>query len=73
MEAGDFKAALLELGWNQSEFARKVGMTPVTASRYATGDSEIPLWVERHLSLALEVQRLYNEYVLPHGNAPRSL
>lgn len=67
----EFRETLLSLGWNQTEFSRKTGLTQPTVNRYATGKVEIPLWVERYLGMVLEIERLYTEYVLPLGNAPR--
>ena len=71
MTKEEFRETLLALGWNQTEFARKAGLTPPTANRYAMGEVDIPLWVESYLGMAMEIQRLYEAYVLPHGNAPR--
>ena len=65
MNPDEFKAALKVLGWNQSEFGRKAGLTPATVSRYATGENEIPAWVEKYLGLTAELKRLYAEYVAP--------
>jgi transcriptional regulator with XRE-family HTH domain len=65
MNPDEFKAALKVLGWNQSEFGRKAALTPATVSRYATGENEIPAWVDKYLGLTLEVKRLYAAYVAP--------
>lgn len=73
MTKEEFRETLLTLGWNQTEFARKAGLTPPTANRYAMGEVEIPLWVESYLGMVMEIQRLYHDYVLPHGNAPRGI
>lgn len=65
MTPTQFKDALATLGWNQSEFARKVGVTANTASRYALGAAPIPRWVERHLNLLLDVRRLGARFIAP--------
>ena len=67
----EFKAALRALGWSQSEFARKAGLTPNTSSRYANGDAAIPRWVERYLGVMQEIARLHAQYVEPDTKGPK--
>jgi transcriptional regulator with XRE-family HTH domain len=67
MTPEEFKKALLELKWSQSEFGRKAGLTPTTVSRWATGETEVPRWADSYLGLALEVQRLHAQYIEPKG------
>lgn len=68
MTPEQFKAALKELGWSQSEFGRKAGLTPTTVSRYALGENEVPLWAERYLGIACDIQRLHASYIKPIGS-----
>jgi transcriptional regulator with XRE-family HTH domain len=66
MQPEAFKAALKALGWTQSHFARAVGCTVPTASRWANG-SPIPGWVPVVLGLLTDVQRLHERFVQPDG------
>lgn len=60
-----FTAALAAVGWKQSDFCRKAGLTPQTPSRWANGLNPIPAWVPAYLGAMGEIQRLHSTYVLP--------
>ena len=60
-----FTAAVAAVGWKQSDFCRRAGLTPQTASRWANGVNPIPAWVPAYLGAMGEIQRLYVTYVLP--------
>lgn len=59
----EFAAMLKELGWKQSDFARKTGLTPQTPSNWATGGAPIPLWVRAYLGAMLDIKRLHRTYI----------
>ena len=60
-----FTAAVAAVGWKQSDFCRRAGLTPQTASRWANGVNPIPAWVPAYLGAMGEIQRLHSTYVLP--------
>lgn len=70
MTADEFKESLAKIGWKQSEFARRTGLTPATVSRWARGEVEIPKWVAHHLQLLLDVRRMWFAYVFQDDPAP---
>lgn len=41
-----YSRALLKLGWNQVQSARILGIGPRSSRRYASGDREIPHYLE---------------------------
>lgn len=43
MSAEEFKAAITQLGYNQTEFAKALDLTPQTVSRWCTGARVAPL------------------------------
>ncbi|MEO8136537.1 MAG: hypothetical protein ABI831_21495 [Betaproteobacteria bacterium] len=55
MEPEDFEAVLNSIGWSHSEFARQSGLTLARVSSYATGDHDIPAWVENYLAMMAEI------------------
>ena len=60
-----FTDALEALGWKQSDFSRRTGLTQQTPSRWANGVTPIPLWVGEYLGLLQEVQRLHAAFLAP--------
>jgi transcriptional regulator with XRE-family HTH domain len=64
MNADEFKAALRALGWKQADLARRVEVAPTTVSRWIDGDG-VPGPVAAYLGIALQLQRLYAEFVAP--------
>lgn len=65
MTPDDFTAALAALGWKQSDFCRKTGMTKQTPSRWANGLTPIPLWVAAYLGAMQDIKRLHLAYIDP--------
>ncbi len=65
MNPEQFTAALAALGWKQSDFCRKSGVTKQTPSRWANSLTPIPAWVPAYLGLLLELQRLHAAYLVP--------
>lgn len=65
MSPDEFTAALAALGWKQSDFCRKTGVTKQTPSRWANGQTPIPLWVPAHLGAMLDIKRLHQVYIEP--------
>jgi transcriptional regulator with XRE-family HTH domain len=60
-----FTAALAALGWKQSDFCRKSGVTKQTPSRWANGLTPVPAWVPAYLGAMQEIRRLYQTYIEP--------
>ncbi|MCE1193254.1 MAG: helix-turn-helix transcriptional regulator [Acidovorax sp.] len=67
MTLDEFDAALAALGWKVSEFCRATGLHRNTPSRWRNEGVEIPGWVQKHLGLLLELQRLHAAYLVPPG------
>ena len=64
MQADKLKTILSELGWKQSDLARKLEVTGTTVSRWATGEP-IPPYVDQYLGVMLEIDRLHRLYIQP--------
>lgn len=67
MTPEQFAAALAELGWKQSDFARRTGMSAAAVSRWANGDPPIPLWVGEYLGALRELAAMHARYIRPTG------
>jgi transcriptional regulator with XRE-family HTH domain len=65
MTPDQFTAALDALGWKQTEFCRKTGLTKQTPSNWVRGRSPIPVWVEAYLGAMLDLSTLYRKYAAP--------
>lgn len=65
MTAEAFAAALAALGWKQSDFCRKSGVTKQTPSRWANGFTPVPAWVPAYLGAMQEIKRLHQTYIEP--------
>ncbi|WP_424191830.1 hypothetical protein ACMYR3_10095 [Ampullimonas aquatilis] len=65
MTADEFKAALAELGWKQSDFCEKAGVERNTPSRWSNDHTPIPAWVPAFLGAMLEIKRLHAKYIEP--------
>ncbi len=63
MTPDEFKAALASLGWKQSDFCRKAGVTPNTPTRWVTTQTPIPAWVAAYLGAMQEIQRLHARFI----------
>ena len=60
-----FTATLAALGWKQSDFCRKSGVTKQTPSRWANGLTPVPAWVPAYLGAMQEIKRLHQTYIEP--------
>jgi len=71
MTPEEFTSALAVLGWKQSDFCRKSGVTKQTPSRWANSQSPIPLWVGAYLGAMQDLAMLHAKYIAPakDGNA----
>ncbi len=65
MAPDEFNAALLALGWKQSDLARRLDLDKNTPSRWANGHTPIPGWASEYLGAMLGIQRLHAAYVVP--------
>lgn len=65
MTPDDFTAALVALGWKQSDFCRKTGTSKQTPSRWANGLTPIPRWVSAYLGAMHDIKRLHLAYIDP--------
>jgi len=63
MTPDEFTNALAALGWKQSDFCRKAGVTKQTPSRWANGLSPIPAWVAAYLGAMLDLVALHAKYL----------
>ena len=70
MNPEQFKQALAELGWKQSDLCAKTGLEKKTPSRWATGVVPIPDWVSAYLGAMLDVRRLAAKYTDTKGAPP---
>ena len=53
MTGSDLKSRLSVLGWSQATFARKIGKSQNTISRWISGEiPQIPEWVDAYLNQA---------------------
>ena len=64
MTREEFELALAALNWKKVDFCRAVDVDPSTVSRWM-GGQEIPAWVESHLSLLIDVQKIHKRYIDP--------
>lgn len=64
MQADELRECLKELGWKQSDLARRLEITEATVSRWANGEP-IPAYIAQYLGLVRDVGRLHHQYVIP--------
>jgi transcriptional regulator with XRE-family HTH domain len=67
-----FTAALAALGWKQSDFCRKTGVSKQTPSRWALGQTPIQPWVGAYLGAMLDIKRLHAAYIATGDHIPNS-
>lgn len=65
MTPEQFAHALTALGWKQTDFVRRTGLTTGTVSRWATGQVPIPLWAGEYLGALQELAALHAKYIKP--------
>jgi transcriptional regulator with XRE-family HTH domain len=64
MRPEEFTSALVALGWKQSDFCRKTGVTKQTPSRWANGQTPIPQWVFAYLGAMQDLAALHSKYLM---------
>lgn len=65
MTPDEFAAALASLGWKQSDFCRKTGVSKDTPSRWMTGKTPIQSWVPAYLGAMQDLAALHAKYIAP--------
>ncbi|MDD2920236.1 helix-turn-helix transcriptional regulator [Rhodoferax sp.] len=60
-----FLCALAALGWKQTDFARKTGVTAGAVNRWATGQAPAPLWATAYLGAMQDLAMLHAKYLAP--------
>lgn len=65
--------ALARLGWKQTDFARRTGVTAAAVSAWATGKAPAPLWAGAYLGAMLDLAALHQKYIAPERPAPARL
>lgn len=65
MTPEQFTQALAALGWKQSDFCRKTGVSKNTPSRWVNGETPIQSWVPAYLGAMQEIKRLHQVYIEP--------
>lgn len=65
MTPEQFTKALAALGWKQSDFCRKTGVSKNTPSRWVNGDTPIQSWVPAYLGAMQDLADLHAKYVTP--------
>lgn len=63
MTGEEFKQALHDLDWKQSDFCRKTGVHRNSASGWATEGA--PQWAAEYLRAILAIKGLYAAFILP--------
>ena len=65
LSISEFTYALAALGWKQSDFCRKTGVSKDTPSRWASGKNPIPAWAPAYLGAMLDLATLHAKYIAP--------
>ncbi|MBN9407227.1 MAG: helix-turn-helix transcriptional regulator [Burkholderiales bacterium] len=60
-----FTRALDALGWKQTDFARRTGLSLSAVNRWATGQAPAPLWAAAYLGAMLDLASLHAKYLAP--------
>lgn len=63
MTPEEFGSALHQLGWKQSDFCRKTGVSKDTPSRWLGGKTPIQAWVPAYLGAMLDLKALHAKYI----------
>ena len=58
MTPKEFKSRLTILGWKQREFAKKLGVTEESVSRWANGKQPIPEYVVAYVEAVCSIKRI---------------
>jgi len=67
MTPDQFTAALAKLGWKQSDFCRKTGVSKNTPSRWVNGETPIQAWVSAYLGAMQDLADLHAKYLATTG------
>lgn len=72
MSPEQFTEALAALGWKQSDFCRKTGVSKDTPSRWAAGKTPIQAWVPAYLGAMQDLAALHAKYLASGAGQARS-
>lgn len=61
----EFTSALVALGWKQTDFAKRTGLSLSAVNRWATGQAPAPLWATAYLGAMLDLAALHSKYLAP--------
>jgi transcriptional regulator with XRE-family HTH domain len=61
----EFCQALAALGWKQTEFARRTGVTQATVNAWANGRAPAPVWATAYLEALCDLAMLHRKYLAP--------
>ena len=61
----EISEALAILGWKQTDFARRTGITPATVNAWINGRAPAPPWAAAYLGAMLDLNALYRKYLAP--------
>lgn len=61
----EFRQALSAIGWKQTEFARRTGITQATVNAWANGRAPAPLWASAYLGAMIDLAALHSKYLAP--------
>ena len=67
MTPEQFIDALAKLGWKQSDFCRKTGVSKNTPSRGVNGETPIQAWVAAYLGAMQDLADLHAKYLATTG------
>lgn len=70
MTPDEFTQALAVLGWKQSDFCRKTGVSKDTPSRWASGKTPIQAWAPAYLAAMQDLADLHAKYIEPSKADP---
>ena len=70
MTPEQFVKALELLGWKQSDFCRKTGVSKNTPSRWVNAETPIAPWVAAYLGAMQDLADLHAKYVKPEKGLP---
>lgn len=60
-----FTKAVAALGWKQIDFARRVGITPQSVNRWASGQAPCPVWATEYLGAMAAIKALHTQFLAP--------
>lgn len=60
-----FASALSAIGWKQTDFARRTGVTPATVNAWVNDRAPAPPWATAYLEAMLDLAALHRKYLAP--------